>query len=430
MTLNQDRLRGLMLAAIHESTKSVEESEGTFPKVGTVLASPGGEIIAQAHRGELADGGHAEQCLLQKIQGQSLDLKNCVLFVTLEPCTVRGPGEVSCADRILRSGIGTVYIGMLDTNIDICGRGETLLRGKDVVVERFPSDLVAQIGGLNADFVRLHGRRQVPTSSVFVKKQIPAFVADELRRDGIDLDEIPGEWDVTIDDVVGFCAARQPGKTRALIDSHVRRARGVAFDKKYGSLDYSNDARGVLAGWQEDVRSVFRVLKAPDFLKRRIVNVGIGNGHEADGLWDNAEHLTIIDAAARSLEAAGRRLPSAMCFRNDAEALTDIDDGSQDVYVSLRAFQSTYFGDRQAVREAYRVVRQGGLVVISIANGFVGEGGSVVPGLVLPGTNISDRDRPFALADRVRRHLELLRFEEIGVRSGLTEVFVYGRKTW
>jgi len=75
------------------------------------------------------------------------------------------------------------------------------------------------------------------------------------------------------------------------------------------------------------------------------------------------------------------------------------------------------------------VTRQGGLVIISIANGFIGSGNALLPGLVIPRTNVVDRNRPFEVVERIRRKLTLLRFEEIGVRTGLSEIYVYGRRT-
>ena len=62
--------------------------------------------------------------------------------------------------------------------------------------------------------------------------------------------------------------------------------------------------------------------------------------------------------------------------------------------------------------------------MVSVANAFVGEEGAVLPGLVIPHTGIMTHNRPFEVADRIRRHLTLLRFEDVGIRCGCTEVFV------
>ncbi len=104
-----------------------------------------------------------------------------------------------------------------------------------------------------------------------------------------------------------------------------------------------------------------------------------------------------------------------------------IRSGSQDIYISLRTFQSTYFDRPAALREAYRVVRQGGIVLVSVANGFL-EQGSIIPGLVIPGTAVVDRDLGFEIANQIRMRMSLLRFEEIGLRTSLDEIYIYGRR--
>jgi len=138
----ENRVRELMLEAISEAEKSAPEDRGTHPRVGAVLADSAGKLLERAHRGESGQGDHAEFLLLTKAKQKGVALKDASIFVTLEPCTARGPGKIPCTERILESGISTVYIGMLDPNPQICGRGETLLRYR-ITVERFPGDLQA-----------------------------------------------------------------------------------------------------------------------------------------------------------------------------------------------------------------------------------------------------------------------------------------------
>lgn len=99
-------------------------------------------------------------------------MKECVLFVTLEPCTSRGPGKTPCAQRIVDSGISKVYVGMLDPNPVICGRGESYLRDNIKEVERYPSHLIREISDINNGFVSLHKKDLLPNNSLYVSKQI------------------------------------------------------------------------------------------------------------------------------------------------------------------------------------------------------------------------------------------------------------------
>ncbi len=425
--IHAERIRELMLEAIAEAEQSAPEDYGIHPKVGAVLADEHGQIISRAHRGESGRGDHAEFLVLQKAESLAPDLARSALFVTLEPCTARGPGKIPCTQRILDSRIPTIYIGMLDPNPQICGRGETFLRW-NLIVERFPSELVKKIEGSNAAFIDQHRSAHLPQSSLYVTTQIADLICDFLRRNGLDIDELPFDWDVTVDDLEQYCSScLDPGFTGDL-QGLLRMARGHAFDVKYADLTYDNDTRGLGDYWQQEVREIMRLLRADDYPQRRVINVGIGNGLEAKGLFDTMPHLTAIDIGPRSLERAKARLPRAKVVLAEAENLKGVRTASQDIYVSLRTYQSSYFDIMRAVGEAYRVVRQGGLILISIANGFLGEDSALIPGLVIPRTNAVNRDRPFEVAERIRRKVTLLRFEEVGVRTGLAEIYVYGRR--
>jgi ubiquinone/menaquinone biosynthesis C-methylase UbiE len=155
--------------------------------------------------------------------------------------------------------------------------------------------------------------------------------------------------------------------------------------------------------------------------------VGIGNGLEGEELYADCEHLTAVDIGERSLREAKKRLPGLKIVRTPAEDLCGIPTASQDIYISLRTYQSTYFDRNAALREAYRVVRQGGIVLISIANGFL-EGGAVIQGLLKPGTPIVDPNLGFHIADQVRSRMSILGFVEIGLRTNLDEIYVYGTR--
>jgi pyrimidine deaminase RibD-like protein/SAM-dependent methyltransferase len=419
---DQKRALELMAEAIKEAAASVPEDYGAHPKVGAILADSEGKIIARSHRGETGKGDHAEFILLTKASETGYDLSKAVLFVTLEPCTGRGPGKRPCAERIVESGISRVHFGMLDPNPQICGRGETLLRFHGLDVERFPSNLIREIEELNSQFIDEHKAAHLPSSSLFVQLQISDLIIEHLRRNGIEVDDIPTDWDITLEDVLPRLDNQQSSKLPILI----REARRYAYDKKYG--DKMPDFRGIEGHWKNEVRNILATLGAPDFSLRHIIDVGIGNGIEAVGLLDTAQHITAVDIAPKSLKHAQRRLPQAKFIANEAENLRDIPKGSQDLYISLRTYQSSYFDITAAIREAYRVIRQGGLIIISVVNGYSGPGGALISGMLFPRSNIVDRDRPYEVIDQIRRKLTVLRFEEIGIRTGFAEIYVYGRR--
>jgi ubiquinone/menaquinone biosynthesis C-methylase UbiE len=153
----------------------------------------------------------------------------------------------------------------------------------------------------------------------------------------------------------------------------------------------------------------------------------VGNGEIESAAFVDCPELTLVDIAPVSFAAAQARLPQARSLCTAAERLESLGDESFDLYVSFRTFQSTFFDFTAALREAHRVLRPGGAVNISIANGFVRDG-TVVRGLVVPGTAYVDGDRPYLLASQIRSRLSHLGFSAPAIRTGQDEVFTYARR--
>lgn len=146
--------RYFMERAIENAKKSVCEEGRVSPKVGALIARDG-QIVAEAYRGELGKGEHAEYTLLErKLAG--VNLEGATLYTTLEPCTIRRDPKLPCAKRIIARKIRKVVIGILDPNRAIQGEGEQMLLDAGVDVGRFQSDLMRSIKELNRDFTTLH----------------------------------------------------------------------------------------------------------------------------------------------------------------------------------------------------------------------------------------------------------------------------------
>lgn len=166
-----------MWQAIDNMRKSVKEERlkpKPDPMVGAVLVDENGFVIANAWRGKDDENGkgHCEYRLLEhemktpenikyvhkeyeilvpdeasdvKASVTELNLKNATLYVTLEPCSGRNAPKCSCADRIIHSGIKTIYIGLRDPDSDIDGNGIKRLKDAGITVRYFHQDLLFEI---------------------------------------------------------------------------------------------------------------------------------------------------------------------------------------------------------------------------------------------------------------------------------------------
>ena len=104
--------------------------------------------------------------LIEKAEQLNIDLQSTVLFVTLEPCIKRGPKKVPCAIRVAASKIPLVYIGTLDPDVNITGRGETYL-SYHTTVDRFPRELAIELRRLNEDFFQAYRQQHILVPSLY-----------------------------------------------------------------------------------------------------------------------------------------------------------------------------------------------------------------------------------------------------------------------
>jgi len=117
---------------MREAIKLARKSGGRTrpnPQVGAVVVK-GGKIVGKGCH-KKAGLPHAENEAINDAKNLA---KNSQLYVTLEPCVHFGRTP-PCVDAIIKSGIKNVYVGTLDPNPIINGKGVEKLRAAGIYVE-------------------------------------------------------------------------------------------------------------------------------------------------------------------------------------------------------------------------------------------------------------------------------------------------------
>lgn len=117
-----------MRLALEEARKGLGRTSPN-PPVGAVIVR-GGEVVGRGHH-QRAGGPHAEQ---EALRAAGEAARGADLYVTLEPCDHEGRTP-PCAPAVAEAGIRRVFVGVIDPNPKVSGRGVERLRSGGVEVE-------------------------------------------------------------------------------------------------------------------------------------------------------------------------------------------------------------------------------------------------------------------------------------------------------
>jgi N-glycosidase YbiA len=179
--------------------------------------------------------------------------------------------------------------------------------------------------------------------------------------------------------------------------------RARALDKKYARYSWFQDARSAVGDWVARFRGVLCVAADFSLNDAKILTIGAGSANEATMVWSQfGKRSTLVDLGFELSENCAREAPLARVIRSPAESLEGIGSSEFDVYCALRTYDAADLDVRAALAEAHRVLRPGGLVFLTISNGYLAADGSLIHGQIGE-TGQVERYRPWKLC------VELLR---------------------
>lgn len=260
-------------------------------------------------------------------------------------------------------------------------------------------------------------------------KFIPELIVEYLKQNGVEyITSLPDIPDFTIDDIIKYCE-KEGEKTDDLeVDFNrlIREAVSFGYDKRYFMIDEKEERKIFEKEFCEGFSFVLNQLGLLDvYPNLNVIVVGVGNGSECEMLYSDIKNISIVDVAPESLNRSKRILPDAKSYQEFADSLKSVADSNFDLYLSLRTYQSTYFNIFLSLKEAKRVLKKNGALIISIACGYLNEQNDVVYGLFNPHNGVLEKERPNLFVEDVIKCLRELGFEIVGTKKIPTEIFIY-----
>ncbi|MDB5477764.1 MAG: Methyltransferase type 11 [Alphaproteobacteria bacterium] len=209
-------------------------------------------------------------------------------------------------------------------------------------------------------------------------------------------------------------------------------AMDFAFSQKYGGYDYARDLRSVNPDWIKPLNMAFSSLDFPLDKPQKIVAMGANSGQELDdifGLQQANYKIDIVDISSVAI-AKGKAENPSFNFRQGRMEKAPFLTKNYDLYLNLRTIQSSGADKVATVRESYRLLKENGLCVMSVANGYLmpDKKGVLQPVRGLLDNKKLDEDLPYNIASDVETSMRKTGFALEMHISGPTEIFVVGRK--
>ena len=215
-------------------------------------------------------------------------------------------------------------------------------------------------------------------------------------------------------------------------------ARTNAFNIKYGNYNYANDLREKYKNlWFVPVTHLLNDAGFDKDKSLKVIGVGANNGTELEQIFSEYKScsLNVLDLSSDATNLGEKLHGDRMKFRTgNMEGCRYLRNSAYDIYLNLRSIHSTGVDVRLALAECYRILKPGGIAIISISNGYLlpstaqslQKEAKEASGMYDNRTKFFSDQRPYFLADKVRKKLELYGFKEVELHTGKTEIFIKG----
>lgn len=215
-------------------------------------------------------------------------------------------------------------------------------------------------------------------------------------------------------------------------------AREESFSHKYGNYNYLTDLRSKYKKWADPLSKYVSNHFVGKKSKLSVLAVAANYGKEIEDIFPSINSkstkyaIKVVDISSSALDR-GRNCYKKIDFVQGLMESIPVGPSSHDVYLNLRSIHSRGVSMDDTIMEAHRVLKKGGLAVISVSNGYLvrsKEGGQLDEqiGMYDNIKNYFSEDLPFEVAGEVRRLLSKFSFKKTFVQSYETEIFIFATK--
>lgn len=155
------------------------------------------------------------------------------------------------------------------------------------------------------------------------------------------------------------------------------------LDAKYADYRWTDDARSVVPHWVPSFEAILGERLNVALSTASVIAVGAGSANEAENIWRQfGSKVTLVDWGHKLAENCAREAPQSQVVRRRAEHLHGVADASYHIYCSLRTYDSAFIDIAQSLKEAARVLADGGLLIVSVSDGYLTTDGRVIRGQI------------------------------------------------
>ena len=341
------------------------------------------------------------------------------LYVTINSMSNNNEFDLNNILKIIK--IKNIYVGVPDPNL-------TTYLSKDPVIfnnniYRYPDELQKIIIKQNFKYYE-NSTQSINNNPYYSTMRITNMLLENLAKNGFILTKTEINNNKTVEKLSQYISKKY--KCDYLeIYTIVTKCLSTCFNNKYSSYDYSKDAIGINDSWIFNFLSIYKKIETKPIENLKIIDIGVGSGNEASQLFSTCKNITFVDIAKDGLEKIKKQIPFANIVLARAESLTKLIKEEFDLYISLRTYNSSFFDTGLALREARKILKRNGKIIISISNGFLYlEQNKIIPGLIIPGIDFVDIYRGLDMAKVLAKQLMQINFTDIRYFITNEEIYV------